>query len=66
MSDYLKFDETGTIVTGYKGYPKNVSIPFGVKEIGNGAFSGCHSLNSVDIPDSVEIIGSGAFLAVTP
>ncbi|MBR6286300.1 MAG: leucine-rich repeat protein, partial [Bacteroidaceae bacterium] len=46
----------------YKGYPKNVSIPYGIIEIGDCAFADCESLTAVEIPDSVEIIGESAFL----
>lgn len=40
---------------------KNISIPNGVKSIGNDAFHGCESLTSVIIPDSVVRIGEGTF-----
>lgn len=39
----------------------NISIPFGVKKIGNGAFAYCTSLESVDVPNGVEYFGSGIF-----
>jgi hypothetical protein len=38
----------------------NVTIPYGVKYIGKGAF-GSSKLTSIDIPSSVEYIGDGAF-----
>ncbi len=37
------------------------TIPYGVKEIGNGAFSSCEELAKIEMPDSVEIIGENAF-----
>ena len=42
-----------------------VTIPSGVKEIGNCAFYECTSLTSVDIPGSVETIGDSAFSGCT-
>ena len=39
----------------------NFYIPKSVRKIGNGAFSGCTSLTSIQISDSVTEIGSGAF-----
>ncbi len=44
---------------------KHYAIPRYVKEIADGAFSGCISLVSVDIPDSVWMIGEGAFWGCT-
>ena len=61
MSDCLKFDETGTIVTGYYGHPEKVSIPNGVKKIGERAFEGCSTLISVELPNSVIKIDDFAF-----
>ena len=40
---------------------KSVTIPNGVKEIGEFAFFGCGGLKSVTIPNSVTSIGGGAF-----
>lgn len=40
---------------------KSVTIPEGVKEIGERAFSGCRKLESVKFPESLEIIGIAAF-----
>ena len=40
---------------------KKVAIPDGVKEIGDGVFSGIRSIESIDIPSSVTKIGKGAF-----
>ena len=40
---------------------KNTIIPNSVRKIGQGAFSGCSSLTSIDIPNSVDSIGGGAF-----
>lgn len=42
-----------------------VTIPSGVKEIGDCAFYECTSLTSVDIPGSVETIGDSAFSGCT-
>ena len=40
---------------------ENTVIPDSVVRIGNGAFSGCGSLSSINIPNSVVSIGSSAF-----
>ena len=37
------------------------TIPDGIRFIGNGAFSSCHSLTSITIPNSVTSIGGNAF-----
>ena len=49
--------ETNMLVAG----SMNTIIPNSVNCIGEGAFSGCSSLNSVTIPNSVNSIGKGAF-----
>ena len=40
---------------------KNTTIPYGVRTINSGAFSGCSGLRSVKIPNSVRTLGWGAF-----
>ena len=44
---------------------ENFSIPDGVTQIGDRAFSGCSKLKNVEIPDSVESIGNYAFSGCT-
>lgn len=39
----------------------NISIPFGVKVIGDAAFQGMNNIETVAIPAGVELIGSSAF-----
>ena len=48
---------TNTLIAGCK----YSVIPYTVTSIGNGAFSYCTSLTSVNIPNSVTSIGNGAF-----
>lgn len=40
---------------------KNISLPEGLKVIGERAFAGCSGLSKLVIPYSIEIIESGAF-----
>lgn len=59
---YLKFDETGTIVTNCDKSVKHVKIPEGVISIEDLAFNGCTGLTSIEIPNSVISIGDWAFI----
>lgn len=43
----------------------SISIPTGIKYIGEGAFQGCISLTDIVIPKSVEYIGEAAFAGCT-
>ena len=56
-------DSWGSVVNWFvrKTKLKTVTIPNGVKRIGDSAFRGCSSLTSVTIPDSVTSVGYGAF-----
>lgn len=49
------------ILIAYTGRQKEVTIPEGVKEIGESAFYMCESLETIQIPDSVTKIGARAF-----
>lgn len=40
---------------------QTTKIPASVTEIGNGAFSNCGSLKSIDLPDGLKVIGCSAF-----
>ena len=61
-NDVFIFDESGTILVRVKDVSvKSVTIPNGVKKIGNGAFAYCSGLTSIDIPSSVTSIGGHAF-----
>ena len=69
----LDTDTKVATVTGYdsSNEPTDVVIPntieyrgnYSVTTIGEGAFSYCTSLASIDIPNSVTTIGVGAFYA---
>ncbi len=50
-----------TLIGAPKKLSGDYSIPDGVTEITDYAFSGCKNLTGVDIPDSVTMIGSHAF-----
>lgn len=39
----------------------SVTIPKGLRVIGDGAFNLCSGLKSIDIPEGVELVGDGAF-----
>ena len=61
------YTKGGTVLRQYAVGKKDTSfiIPDSVKRIGERAFSGCTSLESVTIPDSVKSIGDYAFLGCT-
>ena len=52
---------TDTTAVRYRGTATEVNVPDGVTVIGNAAFNGCTSLESVMIPGSVTFIGVDAF-----
>lgn len=60
--DILRFDGSGTIVTGCKDdRVTRIVIPKSVTKIGNEAFRDCTDLTYVEIPNSVTSIGNFAF-----
>ena len=68
--EYTIFYDGTVEITKYKGNETKVVIPskisgYNVTEIGNFAFMGCKSLESVVIPESIEFIDYGAFTACT-
>ena len=63
--DGILFNKDKTIIICVPGGKSAVSIPDSVTEIGNYAFSGCTSLESITIPDSVTSIGYRAFSGCT-
>ena len=59
-ADFLEFDETGKIVAGFKDGVENVKtvvIPEGVEEIGEEAFFGDYTIETVLLPDRLKKIG---------
>ena len=59
--DHVLFNKSKTALIAYKAKETNYTIPNSVKTIGEGAFSGCDSLTSINIPNSVKTIGEDAF-----
>ena len=57
----ILFNRDKTVIISYRAKEANYVIPDSVTGIGNGAFSGCDSLTSINIPDSVTTIGNRAF-----
>lgn len=54
-------DTIGVEAFAYNRDLSNVSLPQGLKYIGNNAFFSCTSLGSISIPNSVTYLGSSAF-----
>ena len=59
--DHVLFNKSKTALIAYKAKETNYTIPNSVTTIGEGAFSGCDSLTSINISNSVTTIGEGAF-----
>ena len=59
--DHVLFNKNKTTLIAYIAKETNYTIPNSVTTIGEGAFSGCKSLISINIPNSVTTIGEGAF-----
>ena len=57
----ILFNRDKTVIISYRAKEANYVIPDSVTGIGDGAFSGCDSLTSINIPDSVTSIGWWAF-----
>ena len=55
------FRINGTILTAYVGTDTFVSVPSTVTSIGEGAFEGNTTLQSIELPDSLREIGYNAF-----
>ena len=60
----FEINVNGTL-TKYTGTDTDVTIPDGVRTIGNSAFKGYTSLTGVEIPEGVTSIGYGAFEGCT-
>ena len=59
--DYVLFNKNKTTLIAYRAKETNYTIPNSVTTIGEGAFSDCRSLISINIPNSVTTIGEQAF-----
>ena len=59
--DFIFSDISKTRVVGYIGSATDITIPYGIKEIGDDAFCRQSDLISIDIPETVERIGRRAF-----
>ena len=59
--DHVLFNKNKTTLIAYRAKETNYTIPNSVTTIGEGAFSGCDSLTSINIPNSVTTIGKDAF-----
>ncbi len=60
-SNSKDFDIENGVLTKYTGSNGDVVIPEGITSIGDNAFSGCSSLESITLPEGVTSIGWGAF-----
>lgn len=56
------FEIENGVLTSYTGSDSAVTIPRGVKEIGEGAFQ-CKDLESITLPEGLETIGEDAFFS---
>ena len=66
MEEAGEFPMLGSILVGYKGTERNVTIPEGVKKIGDGALAldynpDMTSIESVEMPEGLTHIGTEAF-----
>ena len=61
VSTSYRISKDGSVITGYRGEPKEIVIPEGVKEIKANAFKNCYSLEKIELPESLEKIGEDAF-----
>ena len=59
--NHVLFNKNKTTLIAYRAKETNYTIPNSVTTIGEGAFSGCKSLISINIPNSVTTIGKFAF-----
>ena len=59
--DHVLFNKNKTTLIAYRAKETNYTIPNSVTTIGEGAFSYCKSLISINIPNSVTTIGEEAF-----
>jgi len=61
LSNLSDFEIKNGVLVKYKGNSSDITIPDGVKKIGDEAFYECSGLKSVVIPNSVSSIGDYAF-----
>lgn len=60
-TDEAEYSADGRTLIKYKGTGTDFTVRDGVAAIGDGAFAGCETIETVKLPDSVTTIGSRAF-----
>ena len=61
QADEAEYSADGKTLLKYKGKGTEFTVRDGVATIGDGAFAGCETIETVKLPDSVTAIGSRAF-----
>ena len=58
MSD---FEVRGDVLVRYRGLEKEITVPVGIREIAEGAFSNCQFAEQIYLPEGLKKIGDHAF-----
>ena len=56
-----QFNTVGSTLVLCKSDQETITVPEGIKNIGNRAFSGCSNVKKVVLPEGIEVIGEHAF-----